>query len=68
MTYSEWKDWQQLPITQMFYSAVHERIKDATDVLSYSAGLDPAQDNFYRGFIHAYKEMLDFKVESSEDD
>jgi len=25
-------------------------------------------DNFYRGFIHGYREMLEFRVEDSDSD
>jgi hypothetical protein len=63
ITYTDWLDWRQQPVTQAFYEACIERIAESKEVLSISAGLDSTQDNFYRGFIQAYMEMLDFKVE-----
>jgi len=60
---SEFLDWKTNMITVAYFEAIHERIKDATAGLIESAGLDNAQDNFWRGFIHAYGEMLDFRVE-----
>ena len=63
VTYSEWLDWRKSPVTKAFYDACLERIDDAKNQLAFSAGLDQAQDNFYRGFVHGYIEMLDFRVE-----
>ena len=60
---NEWHDWKSNPVTKAFYEACDFRIEDAKDVLSSSAGIDSSSDSFYRGFIHAYREMLDFKVE-----
>jgi len=64
----DWQDWKQEDITRAFYSACNERINDTKEILASSAGIDQTQDNFLRGFIAAYSEMLDFKVEDMEDD
>jgi hypothetical protein len=61
---SEFEEWQNHFITKEFYEAVINRIDDAKDILSESAGMDSDQDNFYRGFIHAYREVLSFRVDS----
>lgn len=63
ITYQDWLDWRQLPVTKAFYEACIERITEAKDVLAMSAGQDPIQDNMYRGFIRAYLEMLEFRVD-----
>ena len=64
----DWSDWKQLDITKAFYAACRERVEDAKDILGGTAGLDSDTDNFYRGFIAAYVEMREFKVEDMEDD
>ena len=65
---SEWNDWKQDKVTKAFYGATFERIEDAKDILSVSAGLDLDENNFYRGFIAAYREMVEFKVDDLIDD
>jgi hypothetical protein len=55
--------WQQHEVTQAYFDAINTRIADATEILVTSAGLDSDQDNFYRGFIRAYNEMLNFEVD-----
>jgi hypothetical protein len=66
MTYSDFLNWQQEPVTQAFYEAMQLRIEDCKDILSSSAGIDQINDNFNRGFIAAYTEALDFRVEDVE--
>ncbi len=63
----DWKTWKQDPVTRLFYSAVDERIDDAKETLANTAGNDPLQDSFYRGFIFAYREMLEFKFEEVDE-
>lgn len=67
VTKEEWLDWKRNPVTKAFYDAVEERIEDAKDMLSSSAGVDPTTDNFYRGFINAYREMLNFRIEDLDE-
>lgn len=66
ITYSDWLEWRQQPVTKAFYEACLERISEAKDVLALNAGFDSVQDNMYRGFIRAYLEMLDFRVEQED--
>lgn len=68
ITKSEWDEWQFNDITKAFYHACQERQEDAIDLLVSSAGIDPPTDNFYRGFIAAFKEMQNFRVEDIVDD
>lgn len=68
VTKEEWLAWKNDHVTRAFYEAVQDRIEDSKDLLSYSAGVDQAQDNYWRGFIAAYREMLDFKVEEINED
>jgi len=66
VSYEEWLDWKQHPVTKAFYSTVLDRIHESKEFLSLSAGLDHASDNMMRGFIRAYNEMLEFKVEKED--
>ena len=63
ITRSEWQDWKAHPVTKAFYEASLERIDEAKDALSYSAGVDTLQDRLLVGLIQAYREMIDFRVE-----
>ncbi len=65
---SEWVDWSTNNITRAFYAACDQRVADAKEILATSAGIDGINDNFYRGFIAAYTEMKDFRVEDVIDD
>jgi len=66
MTLSDFKNWTLDPVTKAFYEACRIRIQDAKDNLAVGAGLDSAQDNFNRGFIYAYEEMQQFRMEEEE--
>jgi len=68
VTKDEWIQWKSSPITKAFFEAAAYRIQDAKDILGMSAGFDSTSDNFYRGFIAAYVEMHDFKVEDIVED
>jgi hypothetical protein len=60
---SDFQNWKSDPVTQAFMTACEERVEDAKEVLANSAGLDPINDNVYRGFILAYREMQDFRID-----
>jgi len=62
----EWVQWKDSIVTRGFFQAMNERIEDCKDILAVSAGLNPDEDNFYRGFIRAYSEALDFKIDDME--
>lgn len=68
ITKSEWMDWKSNLVTRAFYAACEQRVEDAKDILVGRAGLEPDNDNYMRGFIAAYVEMSDFRIEDVEDD
>ena len=68
ITKTEWSDWKQDNITRAFFSAADQRIEDAKDILSVTAGMDVEENNWYRGFIAAYREMQEFRVDDLQDD
>ncbi len=67
ITKQEWADWKINPVTKAFFQAANIRIEDAKDILAQSAGLDSISDNFYRGFIQAYIEMFDFRIDDLDE-
>ena len=65
---TEWTDWKTNLVTRAFYAACSQRVEDAKEILGGTAGIEPEQDNYLRGFIAAYKEMNDFRIEDIEED
>ncbi len=63
---SDFSNWKVDPVTKAYFAAVHERIDEAKDVLSTSAGLDSATDNWYRGFIAGQRDMLAVSMDEME--
>ena len=59
----EFYDWKKSPVTLAFMYAAKERIQDATNVLATTAGLNSIEDNYMRGFIQAYREMEEFRID-----
>lgn len=55
--------WKNEPVTKAYLEAIKLRIEEATEELVANAGEDSSRDSFLRGFIFAYKELQDFKVE-----
>jgi hypothetical protein len=68
ITKSEFEEWQNHFITKAFLSAVYERIEECKDVLAGSAGIDAVQDNLIRGMIHAFREVMLFRVEDQSEE
>ena len=66
ITASDFQDWKLNPVTRAFFEACNERIEDAKDNLSISAGIDATQDNLVRGIIYAYREMQEFRIDDLE--
>ena len=64
---SDFDNWKQDPVTKAFFLACNERIEDAKDLLAVQAGLDHAQDNFLRGFIQAYRETTQFRIDDLQE-
>ena len=67
ITKEEWIDWKANPVTRAFYEACVIRIEDSKEVLATTAGRDQYQDSFMSGFIQAYREMQDFKIEDLDE-
>lgn len=65
---SEFQDWKTQEVTRAFMAAAEIRVEDAKEMLAGSAGQDSNNDNFFRGFITAYRELQNFKVEDLTDD
>jgi hypothetical protein len=59
----EFADWKANLVTKAFFEAAEQRVEDAKEILAGSAGNDSNQDCYLRGFIQAYREMQDFRVE-----
>lgn len=57
--------WKNDPVTKAWFEACQQRQIDAASILTETAGIDPVNDNFYRGFIKAYEEMTSFSVEDA---
>ncbi len=65
---AEFEEWQEHFITKAYFSAVLERIEEAKEVLAGSAGVDSTNDNFIRGMIHAFREVVQFRVGDPEEE
>lgn len=68
ITKGDYDLWKVEPLTKAWFEACNQRIEEAKEQLAGSAGTDSDMDNFLRGFIHAYREMLDFRVDDIEED
>lgn len=66
ITAGDFLDWKSNPVTKAFMEACNERVEDAKNELAISAGVNPTQDNLLRGFILAYREMQDFRIDDLE--
>ena len=62
ITAADFQAWKADPVTQAYMEACRIRIEDVKDGMSTACGLDPVVDNFNRGFVYAYREMLDFRI------
>lgn len=68
ITKSDWDTWKSDPVTKAFLEACVQRVEDSKEILAVDAGINPDNDNFMRGFIHAYREIQNFSVEEVNDD
>lgn len=62
ITASDFIEWKAHPVTKAFYQACEERVQEAMENLSVSAGLNSNEDNLLRGFIRAYREIPEFHI------
>ena len=63
---SDFYNWKLDPVTQAFFSACQKRIMDAREILGNSAGIDSNDDNFNRGMIRAYTEIIQVQFEDEK--
>ena len=68
ITVGDFQQWKENPVTKAFMWAAQERIEDGMNVLSTTAGMDLIQDNYMRGFIAAYRELEQFRIDDIEGD
>lgn len=60
-------DWKQHPITKATFAALRQREDDIKDALADSAGLNPLEDSFRRGYIAAIRDVYLTDLEVKED-
>lgn len=65
---SDFELWKSEPVTKAFFAAGLDRVEQAKEILSVSAGLNATEDNYLRGFIQAYREIQEFRVEEADGD
>lgn len=66
VTKEDYLDWKKNPVTKALHSALIERINDGAKELASSAGINPQEDRFKCGIIHAYHEILTVELDELE--
>ena len=66
LSQSDFNDWRSNAVTKAFFEAARDRIEEAKDLLSYSAGNDSLADRQLVGLIQAYRELQEFRLEDTE--
>lgn len=64
---SDFDNWKVDPVTKAYFGAIVDRIDEAKEILSYSAGTDSLYDKHLVGMLQAFREMLDIKVTDEAD-
>ena len=64
---TDFYNWKSDPVTTMVMITVNERIEQAKNLLAGSAGLDPNNDNYLRGYIAACNDLLGVDFEDMEE-
>lgn len=67
LTRSDFENWRQDPVTKAFYLAFAEQIGQVKEHLSSVAGLNPNDDNYFRGYIKAMQDALEFRIEDLQE-
>ena len=65
--YKDFNNWKTDSVTEAFFTSIVERIEDAKQTLSYSAGVDKDYDNYLRGFIAGQRDMLEVQLQTDEE-
>ena len=63
VTKQEFIDWKHNPVTTEIFEMIKDRVEESAYILTSSAGLDPANDRFYVGLIHAMNDLLNITYE-----
>jgi hypothetical protein len=61
-TSKDFVDWKSNPVTKAVFAHYKERIEAHTEILSYQAGENPAQDRFHAGYIQAFRDALNVEL------
>jgi hypothetical protein len=68
ITVDDFKSWKQNEVTKAFMKAAQERIFDCVMAMSVQSGLNSNEDNFMRGFVAAYRELENFRIDDLQDE
>lgn len=68
MTHKDVQDWFANPVTKEFFNTVLERANNMKELIAYSAGANQEEDCVRRGYFMAYLDILDTKIEETEND
>jgi len=58
MTAADFYDWKRHPMTQVVMSEFAAKVADIKEQLAETAGVDPARDRYYTGYIAAFNDIL----------
>ncbi len=67
VTKEEFLSWKGDKVTQVVFKMLEERREAAKDILSRSAGMEPANDRLLVGMIQAFNEVLEVQYEIYSD-
>ena len=67
ITKEEFQLWKEDKVTKSVFMGIQERINEAKDILSVSAGMDPHNDRLLVGIIRALTEVLEVGYEVPSD-
>lgn len=63
----DFMNWKQDAVTEAFFGVIKDRVDEAMYILSRSAGINPNDDNFYRGMILAFRDVLETSFEETQE-
>ena len=64
---SDYQDWKSNPVTKAYMLAVAESIGQVKEDLAVRAGLNSTEDNFYRGYVAAMNDVLQFRIDDLQE-
>lgn len=63
VTKDDFQQWKEHLVTKEVFNIIQNRIEDAKEILSQTAGLEPDQDRLLVGMIKALTEVLEISYE-----